>query len=643
MRRARPAAPRSADETHDRVRAARQRRDRRELGAAVCRVFARVDLDGDGRVQHAAVHARRARRARVPRAAHRVGRRVARARVRRARARRARRAGGARGARRVSRGRRPRARRGVPVCGVVDRHEALEGHAAAPHRAVPDGRRRARARAVRALRRAARDGGAVARSRRARRRQHGDHVRAAVRRDPEAADRDDRGAVVRLSGRRDRRRPVRVRADARMEPGGRRGADPARGGGRESRVADRAGATCRGARLKAAHGCERASGRKAAAGASTKASAGESARERKGAQGSARERALRHSDTRNKVVGKFLMRCSEGARMMRSDVDHVHRILIRYAVRLSGRTVFFCARDGAPGARRARLTRLAAWRCARAPYASRRRRACATRRSRRACGGSLRTSRSLHRFGRHSCTAMAPPRSAWRFPYPSSISRRSRSCRHPRTRRPAHALPHRAWAPCPARRRRASRRAFPSHGSCVAALRDVGDRRARERHELLRRQVEHRVRMARRGPQAVEIEQVAIDQHHGLDEMADRAHAADRVAGVVAHELRVRAADFADLCGDLPFVDAVRAARDDEHRRAVGAAPEQDRFRDLRDRAAEARGGLGRSLAGFLEHHDRLRMPALAQQQRDAASGIGKLVDGGGGSHGCASSPRWVG
>lgn len=95
--------------------------------------------------------------------------------------------------------------------------------------------------------------------------------------------------------------------------------------------------------------------------------------------------------------------------MMRSDVDHVHRILIRYAVRLSGRTVFFCARDGAPGARRARLTRLAAWRCARAPYASRRRRACATRRSRRACGGSLRTSRSLHRFGRHSCTAMAPP------------------------------------------------------------------------------------------------------------------------------------------------------------------------------------------------------------------------------------------
>ncbi|KGD13650.1 putative membrane protein [Burkholderia pseudomallei] len=27
--------------------------------------------------------------------------------------------------------------------------------------------------------------------------------------------------------------------------------------------------------------------------------------------------------------------------MMRSDVDHVHRILIRYAVRLSGRTVFF--------------------------------------------------------------------------------------------------------------------------------------------------------------------------------------------------------------------------------------------------------------------------------------------------------------
>lgn len=43
--------------------------------------------------------------------------------------------------------------------------------------------------------------------------------------------------------------------------------------------------------------------------------------------------------------------------MMRSDVDHVHRILIRYAVRLSGRTVFFFARATARPAHAARGSR----------------------------------------------------------------------------------------------------------------------------------------------------------------------------------------------------------------------------------------------------------------------------------------------
>jgi hypothetical protein len=51
----------------------------------------------------------------------------------------------------------------------------------------------------------------------------------------------------------------------------------------------------------------------------------------------------------------------------------------------------------------------------------------------------------------------------------------------------------------------------------------------------------HRLSSARR----------SVDQRDRFDEMADRTDAADRIAGVVAHELRVRATDRADLRRDL--------------------------------------------------------------------------------------------
>ena len=63
--------------------------------------------------------------------------------------------------------------------------------------------------------------------------------------------------------------------------------------------------------------------------------------------------------------------------------------------------------------------------------------------------------------------------------------------------------------------------------------------------------------------------------------MRERRDAADRVAGRVAHERGVGLADrLARQRRDLRLVDAMRAARDHEHRRA-GRAPEHERLRDL--------------------------------------------------------------
>lgn len=76
-----------------------------------------------------------------------------------------------------------------------------------------------------------------------RRRQYGTHVRTALWGNPETADLDDRCVVVHLSGGGDHCRPGCVRAEARVDSGARRGADPARGGRRESRLADRAAKT----------------------------------------------------------------------------------------------------------------------------------------------------------------------------------------------------------------------------------------------------------------------------------------------------------------------------------------------------------------------------------------------------------------
>ena len=72
--------------------------------------------------------------------------------------------------------------------------------------------------------------------------------------------------------------------------------------------------------------------------------------------------------------------------------------------------------------------------------------------------------------------------------------------------------------------------------------------------------------------------------------MADRRHAADRVAGRLAHEIGVGAGNrLADCRRDFRLVDATSAGRDDEVGAAALRAAEHQRFGDLSDRAADRR------------------------------------------------------
>ena len=119
--------------------------------------------------------------------------------------------------------------------------------------------------------------------------------------------------------------------------------------------------------------------------------------------------------------------------------------------------------------------------------------------------GSPRTSRCADRSGIRRCTATRP-------------------------RRPA---------PSPARR------------SCGLPQRDVRDRAPVSDTSSFG----DRLNTACGWPAAARLsaEQVGVDQRDGFDEMTDRAHAADRIAGVVAHELRVRARPTAPTCAATFF------------------------------------------------------------------------------------------
>src|SRR5882757_3007709 len=78
-------------------------------------------------------------------------------------------------------------------------------------------------------------------------------------------------------------------------------------------------------------------------------------------------------------------------------------------------------------------------------------------------------------------------------------------------------------------------------GSTILA--DVAGSPAGQRDEVRRRQAEDSVRRSRRRPDAVEGQEIGVDQGDRRLAMSDRRHAADGEPGALAHEIRIGPAD----------------------------------------------------------------------------------------------------
>jgi hypothetical protein len=73
----------------------------------------------------------------------------------------------------------------------------------------------------------------------------------------------------------------------------------------------------------------------------------------------------------------------------------------------------------------------------------------------------------------------------------------------------------------------------------VQVHRHVDHGRAGQQLQLLRHQLEHRMRMAGRGPDFFKAHQAQVHQHHDIGGMRQRRHAADRETGLGLHELGI--------------------------------------------------------------------------------------------------------
>src|SRR5271166_5063511 len=139
----------------------------------------------------------------------------------------------------------------------------------------------------------------------------------------------------------------------------------------------------------------------------------------------------------------------------------------------------------------------------------------------------------------------------------------------------------RSWA------RRAPRPAPPTAATGPNSLSPDGRYPAAGQFDQIgRRKAEDRVRGPRRGPDLTEGHQSLVDKHDRSCSVPDRRNAADRIARRLADEIGVGARDrFAGQRRDPFLVDPMRARGDDEHGAAV-LRVKDERFRDLRNRAA---------------------------------------------------------
>ena len=99
--------------------------------------------------------------------------------------------------------------------------------------------------------------------------------------------------------------------------------------------------------------------------------------------------------------------------------------------------------------------------------------------------------------------------------------------------------------------------------------------------------------------------------------MADRCHAADGEAGVMAHESGDSLCDGAGQCGrDARLVNPFGTAGHDQNRPAVGDGAENYRFANLPHVAAKGGGGFGRRAGAVGQFADGFRSAAARSSAR---------------------------
>src|SRR5712692_5609622 len=148
---------------------------------------------------------------------------------------------------------------------------------------------------------------------------------------------------------------------------------------------------------------------------------------------------------------------------------------------------------------------------------------------------------------------------------------------------------------------------------------DLRHATARHAYEVVGRQPEHGLRVARGGPYLVPLEEVLVDQRRQGPFGSDGPAAPDRESRAGAHERGVRLLDrLVDEPGDLVLVHAVRAAPRDEDRLVGAPAPEDQRLHDLVHAAAERLRRVGRRPSRPIELDDAVTAAERRQRVQDA-------------------------
>ena len=153
----------------------------------------------------------------------------------------------------------------------------------------------------------------------------------------------------------------------------------------------------------------------------------------------------------------------------------------------------------------------------------------------------------------------------------------------------------------------------------VKAASDVAPRCLRHPLQIVGRDRKHRKRRAAGCPHRRETTQVLIEQDAHRMCVSQRRHAADHVTRHRAHEIWIRTGErLLQQCCDLAFADAAIAAGDHHDRLTARRSAKHDRLRDLADRAADRRGGIGAGTRRLLELDDARIHSSLTQELNDA-------------------------